>query len=174
MARPPAPIFSETQWFGRRWWWLLLLLLGAAGWIGYSSPQYNLKSRLVLALPGLLVVLLVLGLSLLRLEVRLDTDGVHYRYFPLLRRWRHWPWGEFKQVFARAYSPIGDYGGWGLRGLAGNKAYNVWGSEGLQLVFKSGDRLLLGTQQPAELREALRGLRAAVPSLPIKPALAAS
>ena len=91
MARPSAPSFQETQWFGRRWWWLLLLLLGAAGWIGYSSPQYNLKSRLVLALPGLLVLLLVLGLSLLRLEVRLDADGVHYRYFPLLRRWRHWP-----------------------------------------------------------------------------------
>ena len=78
-------------------------------------------------------------------------------------------------MFARPYSPIGDYGGWGLRGLAGNKAYNVWGSEGLQLVFKSGNRLLLGTQHPAELREALRGLRAAIPSLPIKqPAPAAS
>lgn len=168
MPRPAAPSFSETQWFARRWWWLLVLLLGAAGWLGYSSPQYNLKSRLVLALPGLLVLLLVVGLGLLRLEVRLDAEGVHCRYFPLLWRWRHWPWAELRQVQARHYAPIGEYGGWGLRGLKGNKAYNVWGSEGLQLVFGSGNRLLLGTQRPEELRAALRGLKAALPSLPIK------
>lgn len=169
MSRTSAPTFSETQWFVRRWWWLVALLVGAAGWIGYSSPQYNLKSRLVLSLPGLLVLLLALLLALLRLQVRLDADGVHYRYFPLLWRWRHWPWSEFRQVFARRYSPLGDYGGWGLRGLSGNKAYNVWGKEGLQLVFTSNNRLLLGTQRPDELRTALRGLRAALPSLPIKP-----
>ncbi|MGI4835545.1 MAG: hypothetical protein ACRYFK_18990 [Janthinobacterium lividum] len=168
MPRPDAPSYRETQWFGRRWWWLLLLLLAAASWIGYSSPQYNLKSRVVLALPALLVLALVVGLGLLRLQVRLDAEGVHYRYFPLLWRWRHWPWAEFRQVYARHYSPLGDYGGWGLRGLSGNKAYNVWGSEGLQLVFKSGNRLLLGTQRPAELRAALRGLKTALPTLPIK------
>ena len=169
MARPTAPDFRETQWFARRWWWLLLVLLGAAVWLGYSSPQYNLKSRLLLASPGLVIGLLVVLLALLRLEVRLDADGVHCRYFPLLWRWRHWPWSEFRQVFARRYSPLGDYGGWGLRGLRGNKAYNVWGSEGLQLVFKSNNRLLLGTQRPEEVRAALRGLRTALPGLPIKP-----
>lgn len=169
MARPSAPVFSETQWFIRPWWWLVALLTGAAIWFGYSSPQYDLKSRLLLSLPGVVVLLLVLMLALLRLEVRLDAEGVHYRYFPLLWRWRHWPWSEFKQVFARSYSPLGDYGGWGLRGLRGNKAYNVWGKEGLQLVFKSNNRLLLGTQRPDELRTALRGLKAALPTLPIKP-----
>lgn len=168
MPRPTAPTYTEIQWFGKRWWWLILLLVGAAVWIGYSSPQYNLKSRIVLALPGLLVLLLALGLSLLRLEVRLDAEGVHYRYFPLLRRWRHQPWGELRQAMLRSYSPLGEYGGWGLRGARGNKAYNIWGKEGLQLVFKSNERLLLGTQRPAELREALRGLKAALPSLPIK------
>jgi hypothetical protein len=168
MARPSAPVFSETQWFIRRWWWIIVLLMAGAVWIGYSSPQYNLKSRLMLSLPGVLVLLVAGLLALLRLEVRLDDEGVHYRYFPLLPRWRHWPWSEFKQVFARSYSPLGDYGGWGLRGISGNKAYNVWGKEGVQLIFKSNNRLLLGTQRPDELRTALRGLKTALPSLPIK------
>lgn len=168
MPRPAAPVYTETQWFIGRWWWLVLALLGAAVWIGYSSPQYNLKSRVVLALPGVLVLLVALVLALSRLEVRLDEEGVHYRYFPLLRRWRHLPWDELKQVFARRYSPFGEYGGWGWRGVAGNKAYNVWGREGLQLGLKNGQRLLLGTGRPAELRAALRGLKAALPTLPIK------
>lgn len=67
----------------------------------------------------------------------------------------------------RTYSPLGDYGGWGIRGLPGNLAYNVWGKAGLQLIFQSGNRLLLGTQQPQVLRQVLAALHQADHTLPI-------
>jgi hypothetical protein len=50
-----------------------------------------------------------------------------------------------------------EYGGWGIRKTFSGKgtAYNVKGKNGLQLVFKNGDRLLIGTQKAEELKETL-------------------
>lgn len=104
----------------------------------------------------------------MKLTVRVDAAGVHYQYTPFLNRWRRWPWSEFQQVFPRVYSPLGDYGGWGIRGLPGDLAYNVWGPAGLPLVFRSGNKLLLGTQQPTELRAVLTALQAADTTRPIR------
>jgi len=161
-----APAFVETQWFYRRWWWLL-----AAATVPMVSPlalaahEPRALKALLITLPLLLVVLA--GLWFIKLSVRVDDFGIHYQLVPFLNRWRHWPWSEFRQVFPRTYSPLGDYGGWGLRGLPGNLAYNIWGTTGLQLVFRSGNKLLLGTQQPAELRQVLTALQAADATRPI-------
>ena len=161
------PEFQETQWFYRRWWWLVL---GVAGLtltlLALASHRPQGWRAVLIALP--LVLGLLAGLWFMKLTVRVDAIGVHYQYPPLLNRWRHWPWREFAQVFPRTYSPLGDYGGWGIRGLPGNLAYNVWGPAGLQLVFRSGHKLLLGTQQPAELRAVLAALQAADATRPIQ------
>jgi hypothetical protein len=161
-----ALVFVETQWFYRRWWWLML---GATALtlvpllFALNKPQ-GLKAA---AVAGPLVLLVVAGLWLIRLHVRVDEMGIHYQFTPFLNRWRHWPWNDFRQVQPRTYSPLGDYGGWGIKGWPGNLAYNVWGEAGLQLVFQSGNRLLLGTQQPEELRLVLVALHQADPTLPI-------
>jgi hypothetical protein len=59
--------------------------------------------------------------------------------------------------YVRQYSPIAEYGGWGLRlGLFGKgQAYNVSGDKGLQLEFTTGQRLLIGTNKPEELNTVL-------------------
>lgn len=40
-----------------------------------------------------------------------------------------------------------DYGGWGIRYGRKGKAFNVFGSRGLQLEFTNGKRLLIGSQK---------------------------
>lgn len=167
MAPASALLFEETQWFYRRWWWLMLGL--TALMIGVMIPalrQPQGPKALLVTTP--LVLLILAGLWLMRLTVRVDAAGIHYQYVPFLRRWRHWPWREFRQVFPRTYSPLGEYGGWGIKGLPGDLAYNVWGPDGLQLVFQSGNKLLLGTQRPAELRAVLMALHESDASRPIK------
>ena len=168
MAPSPTAglVFTETQWFYRRWWWLILslsILLLAPLALVFNKLQG--PKVVAVTIPLLLVVLI--GLCFMKLTVRVDAIGIHYHYPPVLTKWRHWPWSEFRQVFPRSYSPFGDYGGWGIRGLPGNLAYNVWGPAGLQLIFRSGNRLLLGTQQPAELQEVLAALHATNRTLPI-------
>lgn len=165
MPTQPAPSaeFTETQWFYRRWWWLML---GSA--VLLAAPLVfifdKLRGAQTVAVAGPLLLLVLAGLGLMHLKVRVDAVGIHYQFSPLLNRWRHWPWHEFAQVFPRTYSPIGNYGGWGIRGLPGNLAYNVWGTAGLQLVFRSGNRLLLGTQHPEQLRQVLAALQATDPT----------
>ena len=65
--------------------------------------------------------------------------------------------GELTKSFVRQYSPLTEYGGWGLRlGLFGKgTAYNVSGNKGLQLEFTDKKKLLIGTNKPDELSETL-------------------
>jgi hypothetical protein len=151
-----SAVFTETQVMGRHWWWLALIV-AALGFFPslLLSDKASFWARTGPALIGTAAAGL---LWLMRLETRIDANGIHCRYLPLLNRWRHWPWAEFRQIRPRIYSPLGDFGGWGIRGIPGNLAYNVWGPHGLQLVFQSGDRLLLGTQRPKQLGRTLQAL----------------
>ncbi|MCY0977835.1 hypothetical protein PGH12_15830 [Chryseobacterium wangxinyae] len=84
--------------------------------------------------------------------------GIQVRFFPFHLQYRYFPWKKIKKVSIRSYSPITEYSGWGLRiGMFGRgKAYNISGNIGLQLVFKDGKRLLIGTQKSAEIKQFLK------------------
>lgn len=156
---PTPPAFAETQRLLRHWWPLLLvpLLLGplllSVPWA--QTGHFPLRPALVVAA----LELLVLALAPV-LDVRLDATGACYRLRPLQWRWRHVPWAGVARAYVRHYDPLDEYGGWGLKGTAANRAYNIAGDEGLQLELPDGRRLLLGTQRPAELRAALAALPA--------------
>ncbi|MHC4338483.1 MAG: hypothetical protein ACYSTG_11155 [Planctomycetota bacterium] len=65
------------------------------------------------------------------------------------------------ECYARTYKPIREYGGWGIRysfrkGIG--RAYNMSGNKGVQLVFKNGKKLLIGSQKPDELAQAINSI----------------
>ncbi|MBK8703741.1 MAG: hypothetical protein IPN33_08970 [Saprospiraceae bacterium] len=64
------------------------------------------------------------------------------------------------KVYVRQYKPIAEFGGWGLRySMSGKgRALNVSGNMGLQLEFKDGKKLLIGTQKPKEIELVLTNL----------------
>jgi hypothetical protein len=90
-------------------------------------------------------------LGSLKLYTRIDSEGVHFRMTPFHFREKVIYWDEIDQIHVRQYSPIKEYGGWGIRmgGKNGN-AFNVRGNYGIQLVRKNGKKILLGTQRPQE------------------------
>ena len=157
-------LFSETQAF--RHWAIWLPLLGLDAFVLYGGyrqwilgepwgddPLPDAGLALLLALMLAVTALFLL----LRLDTRIDREGVHVRYLPFHRRFRHFPWERITSCQVRRYSPIGEYGGWGLRlGLFGKgDAYNVSGNRGLQLEFSDRRPLLIGTRRPDELQTAL-------------------
>ena len=93
----------------------------------------------------------------LRLETFIKNDGIHVRFFPFHIKFKHYPWESISRSYVREYSPLMEYGGWGLRmGLFGKgTAFNVSGSMGLQLEFTNSKKLLIGTNKPEELITAL-------------------
>lgn len=94
-----------------------------------------------------------------KLVTRLNSTGLSLRFFPL--RHREVPLDDIVRWGPRSYNPILEYGGWGLRWKPGKgKAYNVGGSRGVQLHLADGEPVLVGSQRPEELAEALSRAKA--------------
>ncbi len=82
-------------------------------------------------------------------EVRSESITVSARPFRSLRRTI--PFDQITGCEARDYSPLREYGGWGIRLWPSGKAYNMSGNRGVQLVLASGERVLIGSQRADEL-----------------------
>jgi hypothetical protein len=157
-------IFREIQRWSLKFRCLLLVLclLGAAGGVTSTvailtkdSPQWALLFVTVVC-----GVLIPLGIGPLIWVNRLDTevhrDGLYIRYFPFHTHFKRFKAEDLSEYHARKYRPILEYGGWGIRCGWKGLAYNVSGNEGVQLVFKNGKRLLIGSSKPCELEAAIR------------------
>ena len=158
-------LFSEKQRFKQIWLWLLVLALNGFfifalikqvvfGQTFGAKPMSN--TGLFIAV-GITLLVAILFFSL-RLETNIRKDGVYVRFFPIQRKFKYLPWNTIARSFVRQYNPLGEYGGWGMRGLGKNKALNISGNKGLQLVLEDGSKLLIGTSKPEELTTTLQQL----------------
>ncbi|MGY5850316.1 hypothetical protein [Salegentibacter sp. F14] len=149
-------IFEERQSFNQ--WWIILLLgvvfllvlipvFGAEN--TFSAQESIIGSVFALAL----VMLVGLLIFSLRLNTRIDSSGIWVYWKPFTFLHRQYSWQEINQCYVRTYKPIQEYGGWGLRGVGRNKAWNISGNSGIQIVEKSGKKFLIGTQQPEKARQ---------------------
>lgn len=108
-------------------------------------------------MPLIITFLADLILIALRLNTKINKQGIYFQLFPFQLKQKFISWNEVASIEVRKYSPIMEYGGWGYRyGFKNGKAFNVSGNMGLQLVLKNGDKILIGTQKPDELMEFLK------------------
>lgn len=153
-------LFQEKQKFTQ--WWLWLLLIGLFCYLLYENYMAYQTGKLdfcaVLFSFGILIPILIL-FYLLRLLTLVRADGIYVRFYPFHRKWKYYAWEEIEEVKVLTYKPLLDYGGWGIRYGRKGKAYNVKGNQGLQIHFKSGKNLLIGTQKPEELEKGLGFLK---------------
>jgi hypothetical protein len=101
----------------------------------------------------LAVVLLLGALLSLRLTTTVRPDGVSVRYGFLYST--RVPLSEITLAEAVRYAPVREYGGWGIRGSRRRRALNARGNQGVLLTRSDGTTLLVGSQHPRELLEAL-------------------
>jgi hypothetical protein len=100
-----------------------------------------------------LVVFLVAVLLTMRLTTVVTPDAVQVRCGFLYRT--RIPISEIISAEARAYRPVRDYGGWGIRGFGRRRALNARGNLGVLVTRQDGSTLMIGSQRPRELLEAL-------------------
>ena len=105
----------------------------------------------IVAFAGVVIVTMVLTATMTTV---IDAAGVHVRYFPYLRK--TFALEDIVAWTARTYDPM-EYGGWGVRGFPGRYgwAYNVSGNRGVEIEFKNGNRLMLGSQRAEDLAAAI-------------------
>jgi hypothetical protein len=87
----------------------------------------------------------------MRLETKIDKEGIYVRLFPLHVNFKFFNWNDIEKAYIRKYNPILEFGGWGIRFGFKGMAYNVSGNKGLQLEFRNGNKLLIGTNRAEEL-----------------------
>lgn len=161
-------LFAERQRFKQ--WWVWLILAGINGLflyavitqvIGGESFGTNPMSNTGLLITALFLILFTLFFLNIRLDTEINKEGIAVRFFPFQLKFRHYNWNTIDKCYVRKYSPITEYGGWGIRlGLFGKgRALNVSGNIGLQLEFNDGKKLLIGTNKPKELTEVLNSAR---------------
>jgi hypothetical protein len=166
-----ATLFEERQYFRQDWLWALLLVS--------TLPTYSLVVVVIVEDAGGLgpgVYPELLGLTLLVwgpllvfykavfvTEVR--ADGLYLKLWPLHLSFRHVPCKAIESHSQESFSPMGEYGGIGVRhnptfyrwGISFEepKAYIADGGEGVLVERRTGRAILVGTQRPHELRAAL-------------------
>ncbi|MBA4411419.1 MAG: hypothetical protein Q8S54_17110 [Bacteroidota bacterium] len=162
-------LFKETQQF-RQWWYILLIFAATVPVMImsiYTLYMQTVKGVQIGESPAPNAVLIVVFFAMciaiwvifsLKLEVWIDQDGIHYRFFPVIFKNRLISKAEIQRYEIRKYSPILDYGGWGIRyglGRKWGKAYNVCGNIGLQLYLTNGKKVLFGTQRSQAIMYAM-------------------
>lgn len=91
------------------------------------------------------------------LTVGIDDDGVSVRFRPFHRRPRRFAWDEIERIAVRKVSPLGEFGGWGIRYGWGRKTGYVWnGAEGIALSLRNGRTIVITVKDGDAVRVAFR------------------
>jgi hypothetical protein len=158
------PLFNEKQRFTQWWLWVIIvfgLLIGSYSiYMQYIEGTISKDIFFIYTLFEALILLLFVSL---RLETTISKDEVQVLFFPFHWKKRKYPFSTIKKMEVITYSPISDYGGWGVRISTKGKAFNVRGDKGLKLYFDHRKPLLIGTQKPEELQKCIEQL-----NLPIR------
>ena len=141
--------------------WVSLISLFVPSILAFNDSTFNagfegMKPFLAILFVDCLVLLLIFSS---KLNVEINKEEIHYRWFPFHFKTQHILWKNVLNAEVRKYSPLREYGGWGIKGSLKNRAYNVDGNIGLQLVLLNGKRILIGTKQSDKLEALLYDLK---------------
>lgn len=157
----PIPLYRERQ-HSRQWW--LLALIGFIALLNCAIfVQQIIRNKPVGNNPmsdwGVVVLTVLLGLGLpalilwLHMETVVYADRLVVSVIPFSRRVIE-P-ADIAHVAVRTVRPIREFGGWGVRGWGGNRAYLMEGNSGVSLNLINGSTLFLGSRRSDELAEAI-------------------
>jgi hypothetical protein len=155
-------IYREVQHFAQPWLVTVIALVSLAGWWTFAQlvPPGRSVDRSDPVWLGWFAALFV-GLAVpacfavLRLVTVVSTSGLTVRLVPLQPRGRRLAWSDVSSARPVTYRPLRDYGGWGIRGFGGRMAYNARGDRGVLIELRGGATLLIGSQRPEELAQAI-------------------
>ncbi len=162
-------LFKEEQKQTQKWIWYLLIVLSATTLFGsiqqivFNTPfgTHPIPDWGYIPLFGLLFLLSYLVMAS-RLHTEISRDKIIYQYKPFHRRAKILPWDQVSECYVRLYSPVKEFGGWGMRTAfngKNGKAYNVSGNVGIQLELKDGKKILIGTNKGKEAENALKSFQ---------------
>ena len=145
-------LFEEKQKFNQWWLWVILLVFPLLSIMPFNSDGINYNYVLIgIAIP--------LMFYFFELRTFVTKEGLHYQFFPFHFKKHLIKLDEIEKIEALQYSPLGDYGGWGIRYGFKGKAYNVSGNKGVKVHLTNERNILFGSQKHNELARALKKIK---------------
>lgn len=147
-------IYHEEQTFGR--WWVGVVIGVLAVPVAFIALES--LARPVPLVPSLLSIALFVPIAavflLARLVVDVTLDDVRVS-FHLLWPTRRIRVADIRRAHATQYSPLVDYGGWGVRLSWAGWAFNTGGAEGVLVETENGRPVMIGSRHAKELEAAI-------------------
>lgn len=143
--------FTEKQYFKQKWLWLMLFGIMAISVL----PLINVAKTDPLGVAiSVIPILLIMSLFFfMNLKTTINQKSINIQFYPFIRKPKVFLWDEIENIELTKYKPLVEYGGYGIRGLGDNKAYNIQGDIGLKLYFKNGKKIMIGTQDPERINK---------------------
>ncbi|MEZ5199495.1 MAG: hypothetical protein R2764_24855 [Bacteroidales bacterium] len=164
-------LYSEEQKFTTPWIFLVIFptlasvifLLKYNEWSEQGINGSGKEDFFGLIVLGGIMLIMMVGLTILfykmKLIVQIKSDGIYFRYPPIIRKERFISKGEINKYEVRKYNPNREYGGHGVkkgkRMKQTGKAYTVSGRIGLQLYLSNGQKILIGTKRKEAIQHAM-------------------
>jgi len=152
-------VYHEVQ--ARPPWWAVAVVVVAAVdvWVLFLLRVVFNQNEAPLWLTWALLLLVGVGLPAFmvanRLIITVTETDVRVQFVPLADV--RYPYEQIRAVERRTYSAIREYGGWGLRtGWGSKRAFNMRGHEGVELTLTDGSKIMLGSENAAELESVIR------------------
>lgn len=125
----------------------------------YKPDQVNTTDTIIGFIAICIGFVLITHLAFFtRLITQVTKKGLFVRYIPFHFWTKEIDLKNIKHIEAKQYRPIIEYGGWGIRLGWKKKAYNVYGNKGVEIIFKNDHKLLIGSQHPNELADAIQSI----------------
>lgn len=143
---------------------MVLVLVGGVGFpllavVNRSSNSGTLNWAIMIFLAVMFIITVLLFATM---QTTVTREGVTVS-FGLIRLIRFGiPAESIQSAYARTYAPVAEYGGWGIKGRKKNRALNMRGTEGVQLLLLENGterKLLIGSARASELAQIIQSLR---------------
>lgn len=145
-------------------WWLYILLgietiiICSVLFVGkHKITWQELNDAHYLPIFGILLpYLIVYVVTKNSFTLKINANGINYRYWPFTRN-KFISWQQVNTLYFRKYDALGEYGGWGCRNRLwfkfNDKAYIFNdGNLGLQIELTNSKKILFSTSKLDEIR----------------------
>jgi hypothetical protein len=138
--------YQEIQKFRQWWLWAIIVLFPIFVTIAkcIEVKAFVIETMIVV----LFFVPFILFFYVLSLKTSIDQQGITLTFKPFLLNHKMIAFGDIVELKMVTYKPLIDCGGWGLRWYKCGTAYTVSGNQGIEILLKNNDLLLIGTQKP--------------------------
>ena len=126
----------------------------------WGDKPTNDVSLLLVSLLVFLIVVFVLWMVLnTKLELKIDTKGIHYRCYPIVYKWKFIPKVDIAEYEIRKFG-IFELGkkGFHKNVITKRERMTIRGTNALKLKTNTGKEVLIGTGKLTDLKEAMKKL----------------